>query len=98
MIKIIIIIFLYFRVIEQTAASLHPNDFDKSCLISEKEIDILIDKATNIIMSQPMLLELVPPINICGTYTGVFENCIMFNLLKSNLILLFEAKKLKCPF
>ena len=35
--------------------------------LPEEQISLLIDEATRIFMSQPMLLELPVPIKICGT-------------------------------
>ena len=35
--------------------------------LPEEQISLLIDEATRIFMSQPMLLELSVPIKICGT-------------------------------
>lgn len=53
-------------VAEQKAPASSPQDFDKTCLIEENEVNELIDKSTEILLSQPMLLELIPPLNICG--------------------------------
>lgn len=69
---------------EQKSAASSPQDFDKHCLIEENEVIELIDKATEILLSQPMLLELLPPLNICGT----LENRIFINYIL-NLFTIF---------
>ena len=38
--------------------------------MSEQEMYHLCDKSKDIFLSQPMLLELKAPINICGTFKG----------------------------
>lgn len=53
-------------VAEQKSTAASPRDFDKNSLVEANEISELIDKATEIVLSQPMLLELYPPLNICG--------------------------------
>jgi hypothetical protein len=42
--------------------------------MSEQEIHLLCDKSKEIFLSQPMLLELEAPINICGNIIYQFLN------------------------
>ena len=43
-----------------------PKDFDKRCLLKYHDIEELIHRSMDIIQEQPMLLELDPPVTICG--------------------------------
>lgn len=54
--------------LDVTKTCSQPRDFDETCLIEFHDLQELIQKATGVIMEQPMLLELMPPVNICGTY------------------------------
>lgn len=56
------------HVLDVTKTCSQPQDFDQTCLIELHDLQELIQKAIDVIMEQPMLLELVPPVNICGTY------------------------------
>lgn len=58
--------YFIFSIVEQAAASHAPADFDKECLLDHTQIGELVDKAIAAVMSQPMLLEIDPPLNICG--------------------------------
>ena len=50
--------------------------------MAEEEIACLCFFAKTIMMAQPMLLELRPPINICGDLHGQFEDLKkLFNLV-----------------
>ena len=44
--------------------------------LPEEQISLLIDEATRIFMSQPMLLELPVPIKICGDVHGQFYDLL----------------------
>lgn len=54
----------------------------QSFTLSEHEISGLCLGAKRIMMSQPMLLELRPPINVCGDFHGQFiDLCKMFRII-----------------
>ena len=48
----------------------------KSSILSRSEFLSLVDRAKQILMSQPVMLELMPPLTICGDVHGQFRDVI----------------------
>ena len=53
-----------------------PFAHDKTCVIKEGEVEGLCAMAKQIMLEQPMLLELEAPVQICGDIHGQFSDLL----------------------